>query len=79
MKVTVLYFALLKQRRGLSEECVQTDAASVGGLYQEVNARHGLGMEANQIKLARNEDFCAASEPLADGDTVAFMPPVSGG
>jgi MoaE-MoaD fusion protein len=31
------------------------------------------------VRFARNGDYAPADEPLADGDEVAFIPPVSGG
>jgi molybdopterin synthase sulfur carrier subunit len=31
------------------------------------------------LMCARNEELCALSEPLADGDAVAFFPTVTGG
>jgi len=33
----------------------------------------------SNLMCARNEDLCKLDEPLADGDTVAFFPPVTGG
>lgn len=34
---------------------------------------------ASSIVLARNHEFSPRSTPLADGDEIAFLPPVSGG
>ena len=34
---------------------------------------------ASSIVVARNQEFAALSTTLADGDEVAFLPPVSGG
>ncbi len=38
-----------------------------------------LERQRSSILLARNREFGAAQTPLADGDEVAFLPPVSGG
>jgi len=79
MKIKVLYFAQLKQSRGQSEDTLETDAATVGELYRTLAEMHHLGLPLEQIRTARNEVFCPATAPLQDGDTVAFMPPMSGG
>ncbi|MNJ79141.1 Molybdopterin synthase sulfur carrier subunit [compost metagenome] len=31
------------------------------------------------LMCARNEDLCKLDEPVAEGDVVAFFPPVTGG
>ncbi|TFF41733.1 MoaD/ThiS family protein [Pseudomonas sp. RIT623] len=31
------------------------------------------------LMSARNQDLCSLDEPLADGDDIAFFPPVTGG
>jgi molybdopterin synthase sulfur carrier subunit len=31
------------------------------------------------LMCARNQELCSLAEPLADGDEVAFYPPVTGG
>ena len=79
MRINVLYFAQLKQSRGLAEESVETEAATVGALYQAIAEQHSLDLPIGQIRIARNEAFCPPDTPIEDGDTVAFMPPMSGG
>src|SRR5271167_511502 len=52
-------------------------AASV---FEHYSARFPrLGEMSKSIVLAVNQKFCAPSEKLADGDELAFLPPVSGG
>ena len=79
MKVNVLYFAQLKQRRGCATESVETAATTIAGLYESLDEQHGLDVPLSQLKAARNEAFCPVDTPLEEGDTVAFMPPMSGG
>ncbi|OWL91225.1 MoaD/ThiS family protein [Halopseudomonas aestusnigri] len=32
-----------------------------------------------RLMCARNQELCTLDEPLADGDEIAFFPPVTGG
>lgn len=77
--VTVLYFAKLREARGLDEEKVATLACTPAGLYEELRFRHRLPLDIGSLRAARNGDFCAWDEPLSEGDEVVFIPPVAGG
>lgn len=79
LTVTVCYFGLLAERRGLAEETLATTAQSPRTLYAELAAAHGLGMAASAFRVAVNEEFASWDQPLAGGDTVALLPPMSGG
>ena len=79
MTITILYFAQLKQSRGLAEESLDTETATVGALYRTLAEQHSLNLPLGQIRIARNEAFCPPDTPIEDGDTIAFMPPMSGG
>ncbi len=76
---TVSYFGLLAARRGLSEETVRSDAATTATLYAELDAAHHLGLVTANFRVAVNDEFEAWDHPLADGDRVALLPPMSGG
>ena len=75
----LLYFARLREERGLSAETVQTSAATVAALYAELQQRHGFTLAPGSLRAAVNERFCAWDVPLAGGETVAFIQPVAGG
>ena len=81
MTVKVLFFGLLKDITGRAEDRLDLgDGARLEGVfrhYAELFPR--LGEMARSIVLARNQEFAELSSPLADGDEVAFLPPVSGG
>ena len=77
--VDVLYFAKLREARGLDEERVETLACTPAGLYEELRFRHRLPLEIDSLRAARNGDFCAWDEAIADGDEIVFIPPVAGG
>lgn len=75
----IQYFALLREQAGKSSETISSRARDARELYQELRARHGLRLEPEQLRVAVNEDFADWSQPLHDGDSVVFLPPVAGG
>lgn len=77
--VSVLYFAKLREARGLDEERVDTLACTPAGLYAELRFRHRLPLDIDSLRVARNGDFATWDEPLAEGDEIVFIPPVAGG
>jgi molybdopterin converting factor subunit 1 len=79
IQVRVEYFALLREQRGLSDELVETDAATPAALYRELAARHGFTPAQDALKVAVNAEFRDWEQALASGDVVVFIPPVAGG
>ena len=73
MRVTVRLFAGLRERAGWSQK--EIDATTVGDVWQEL----GLGAEPDGLLYAVNKSYAPKETVLADGDTVALIPPVSGG
>ena len=71
--VRVRLFAGLRERAGWSER--EIDAATVA----EVWGALGLGDEPGGLLYAVNKTYAERDQPLADGDEVALIPPVSGG
>ncbi len=79
MKLTVQYFALLREQRGVTSEPLETNAATPTALYEELRGKHGFTLPADRVRAAVNGEFVAATAPLKTGDTVVFIPPVAGG
>ena len=79
MRVNVLYFAVLREQRGLDQEVLTTSVATVRELYHELSRRHRLTVAVASLAIALNESLTGWDAALTDGDTVAFLPPVSGG
>lgn len=73
MTVRVRLFAGLRERAGWSER--ELDAASVAEVWPAL----GLGDEPAGLLYAVNRRYADRDAPLADGDEVALIPPVSGG
>lgn len=83
MKVTVRYFASMREAMGTSSEVLETQATTLGELRHALIARGGAGAEAlgadRSVRMALNQVMSDASAALADGCEVAFFPPVTGG
>ncbi|MGC4017450.1 MAG: NTP transferase domain-containing protein [Luteolibacter sp.] len=77
--VSLLYFAILREARGLSAESVETLAWTAAGLYEEISFRHRLPLESHQLRVARNGEFSSWDAPVSNGDEFVFIPPVAGG
>jgi molybdopterin synthase sulfur carrier subunit len=78
-RVQVLYFAILREQRGLAEERLTTGAGTAGELYEELRARHGFTLPADRMRAALNDEFAPWTAALRDGDALALIPPVAGG
>lgn len=82
MELTVLYFAVARDRAGgrSSEALTLPAAATVADLRAAVEAQHPpLAPLLPRCRVAVNADFAPDSAALSPGDEVAIIPPVSGG
>jgi molybdopterin synthase catalytic subunit len=81
VNLRVLYFAVVRERLGRDADALELPAgATVAMLLDELERRHpGIAALRPALKVAVNEGFVALTHPLADGDEVALIPPVSGG
>jgi MoaE-MoaD fusion protein len=72
--VTVKVFAGLRERAGW-----RVRELDVGPTVGDVWEALGLGEEPAGLLYAVNQEYADRDRPLADGDEVALIPPVSGG
>ena len=79
MSVTVQYFAILREQRGLTQEKLTTAALTPAALYDELRARYNFTLPGDRVRAAVNDEFVASATPLREGDRVVFIPPVAGG
>jgi MoaE-MoaD fusion protein len=79
--VKVLFFGMLKDIAGRAEDHLDLEnSATLGRVFDHYCSQFPRLREmAGSILLARNQEFAGPSAPLADGDEIAFLPPVSGG
>ncbi|MBJ7602531.1 MAG: molybdenum cofactor biosynthesis protein MoaE [Candidatus Dormibacteraeota bacterium] len=77
--ITVRLFARLREQAGVASEQLP-GGGNIGDLYQALRQRHpALEADQNLIRPARNQNYAAWEDEVADGDEIAFIPPVSGG
>jgi molybdopterin synthase sulfur carrier subunit len=79
----VLYFAWLRERIGASREEVESAAATVADLVEELRAREpryeAAFADLSAIRVALDQEMADFDAPLAGVREVAFFPPVTGG
>jgi MoaE-MoaD fusion protein len=80
MRVVVRLFASYREAAGVGRmELELPPGATVKDAIFKVLKDHPLIAEGRQVVIAKNHDYVTPDEPLADGDEVALIPPVSGG
>jgi molybdopterin converting factor subunit 1 len=81
MRVRVLFFGQLKDIVGVAEDFAElSDGARVEDLFERYGRRFPKLAEFRaSIAASVNQEYVPWREPLATGDEVAFLPPVSGG
>lgn len=81
--IDVLYFAWLRERIGLAGETVETNAATVADLVDELRAReerYAMAFEdVSAVRVALDQELADFSAPLDGVREVAFFPPMTGG
>ncbi|MDT3679980.1 MAG: molybdopterin converting factor subunit 1 [Burkholderiaceae bacterium] len=85
MRITILYFAALREALGTGRESVELPEGVVdaGKLRTWLRERGGAWAEAldenRSVRIAVNQAMARADTPLPAGAEVAFFPPVTGG
>lgn len=83
MKVSVRYFASIREAIGHGTESVETAATTLGALRDELIAcggAHAASLARGQaVRMALNQTLRDEAAVLTEGDEVAFFPPVTGG
>lgn len=83
MKIQLRYFASIREAIGSGGESVETAAATLAVLRDELISRGGAHAEAlargRAVRVSINQTMADESAVLTDGAEVAFFPPVTGG
>lgn len=78
-RLTVQYYAVLREQTGRREESLVTSARTARELYRELAQRYPFSLDPAVLRVAINGEFGEWSAPLKEGDAVVFIPPVAGG
>jgi len=81
MRVKVLFFAVCREISGMRDTEVEVpEGATVADLLVSIGSEHPrLGEMARILMVSVNQEYAGQDTPLAEGDEVALIPPVSGG
>jgi molybdopterin synthase sulfur carrier subunit len=83
LKITVKYFASVREAVGQGSEKVETAAGTLAALRDELIARGPAYAQAlargKAVRMALNQAMSDESAALSEGCEVAFFPPVTGG
>lgn len=81
--IDVLYFAWVRERIGLPKERIETAAATVADLVEELKAREeryeAAFADLRSLRVAVDQELTGFYAPLAGVREVAFFPPMTGG
>lgn len=81
MRVTVKLFGAVREQSGAKDLLLDMPEGSrVADLRARLEAEIGsVASFGKRLRISRNLELAAEEEPLADGDEIALLPPVSGG
>ena len=83
MKVTLRYFASIREAIGTGSEAIESGAGTLGALRDELIARGGAYAESlargKAVRVALNQTMSDESAVLTEGCEIGFFPPVTGG
>ena len=83
MKVSLRYFASIREAVGTTTERIDTSALTIGALRDELIASGGAHAGAlergKSVRVALDQVLTDDAAELREGCEVAFFPPVTGG
>ena len=83
MKLTLRYFASIREALGASETIDVAAGSTVAGVRDALVARggaHATALARNRtLRSALNQALCEESAAVHEGAELAFFPPVTGG
>ena len=83
MRLTVRYFASIREALGAAETIDAAEGSTVGAIRDALIARGGAHATAlargKALRTALNQVLCDEAAMVGEGAELAFFPPVTGG
>ena len=77
MRIKVRFFAVLRERVGISQQVISVpENTTVAQVWSLVADEKTI---PDNVLAARNMEYVDATAAVSDGDEIAFFPPVTGG
>ncbi|WP_080872872.1 molybdopterin converting factor subunit 1 [Oceanobacillus timonensis] len=76
--IRILFFADIQEKIGKDTLTYACDSIMIKELKEKLKTAYGL-LEIDHVMTAVNEEYAMEEDMVKAGDTVAFIPPVSGG
>jgi len=81
--IEIVYFAWVRERIGLPRERIETDAATVADLVEELRGREeryaAAFSDVSALRVALDQELSEFEASLSGVREVAFFPPMTGG
>ena len=78
--IRIRFFARLREQAGVETEGIEVAPDStLTDVYAALRGNHAALPEQGAVRAALNQEFADWNTPVAAGDEVAYIPPVSGG
>lgn len=76
MSITIKYFASLREQMGKADDSLDYhEGITIASLWNKIHSSE----IPTSILAAINMEYASLTDPVKDGDEVAFFPPVTGG
>ena len=80
MKIKTLFFGMARDLAGQSIVNIEINEGMTVGLFRDLlTKKYPLFSEMDSFAIAVNESYAEKAAILTENDTVAIIPPVSGG
>lgn len=77
--IDVLFFAAMQEKVGKAKVRIQAENISVKEMKKKYLSTYEMDDLLAESMIAVNEEYSTEDHIIVSGDTVAFIPPVSGG